>query len=295
MQRIVRSLSRTKLLTLLVALGTACAAGPASSPRSPSSANEEEEWVDRLHPAPLKLTVALRPRAYPDPGWWHDRDAHSLSDAAGVAFLRCAQADLYVFFAPVQMLVLHGVPPGMDPARLDPGGSGNWTYAGQAPQTEEIGAPPSTTPSYSAGDPTGSVQTLFVLPASTWVIFNERVPAWLAAKVAHAGAPPLLPLRSGSYFESYFSGNQHEQARGLAIDPPSPAGSLAVAYETFFSDAGAARAGAEPIRRKAVAVGSDRTLVFQGVAVEGSMVQTRYLALEARAAGECADDAVRRP
>jgi hypothetical protein len=256
------------LLSLGVTLGCAVTSGSAR-PGPLGLSGQQSSWAIRMFGRPPELVTVFRP--YPGMNAKELEIQLAENSVLGFATLHCRQGDTYVYGDVDRYLtknnddfedgvvVLHGVPPWLDPLR-PPKGEVDVVFDGQAG---------SGVRAYSERKPTKYRARLFVLPSSTWVISHGAVGDRLARELASDSAePPPLAAAPGSFIEERrrvdpairrdlanlgwtpeLKDLNRLEAGGQVVYPMTRGQPLVIGLELVFSDETAARDAADEAMR----------------------------------------------
>lgn len=194
---------RLGVCSALLALGLGCSVTTGSARPGPLGLDaRQSSWANRVFGRPPDLVSVFRP--YPG------MDAQKLemdlreNTLEGFATLHCRQADTY-FYGDVDrylkkdgddfddgVIVLHGVPPWLDPLR-PPRGDAVWAYEGQSGAGVRA---------YHEKSASKFQARLFVLPSATWVLSHGAVGDHLARVLAADDSePPPLDVAPGAFIQ----------------------------------------------------------------------------------------------
>jgi hypothetical protein len=248
-------MSRARLVgaaAVMALLSHGCAGSFAQSDRPPLSVGPAAEWATAVLGATPTRFEALRASAEAgmQDAWG---TTHGIIEPIQAAMIACRQIDVY---DDEDLIVMHDVPPSMDPARPSVGGQ----------QLVFLSQSPSGVRSYGRvnmdGSPYGGdamAVNLIVLPPSTWFVGNRFVLTRLAIMLGQNARPvPWLPAHASSIADSFLAKaappywwpfQDRSTGGGLVMWGVPPGGPAPVAIKVAYVDAAAARAAAEDLRR----------------------------------------------
>lgn len=228
----------------------------------PSAVRAPMDWATQFLGAPPEGRLVIRQPG--DNGFAKDLTDDAVFSAGPLrwAATHCAQTDVYAA-AHENLIVMHGVPAGLDPNKAAPGESP------RPPSFKLLGSAPSGALAF---EHVMERRKLFILPNGTWVLgqqfTGERLAIALAAK---AEEPPFLPLLPnavvqvsvdvkpgfiqdaasrvpGSKVLRFLQGLDKIRMLGFAIYPSPPKRTIA-ALVLLYDGSSAARDAAEDTKR----------------------------------------------
>jgi len=257
------------LSSLPAMLAFGCGASPGAY-GTPAAAGASADWATRILGGPPTRILVERHATRPDLAArvpWHEALALDvgLGSPGTTALADCEQADAYT--GPTvpgvespRVIVLHAVPPGLDPTRPDePDGGGPYAprFALQAQTAAGVRAYACTGPCAYEGR-TQDLR-LFVLPSSTWIFATGQARARLAAALdGDAREPSRAPSMPGSIADEWEShvpalldhdvmGVGRAIAVGEVLFPPAFDGSVSIGMKVLFPSADLAQAAARDL------------------------------------------------